>query len=78
MYCMEPGLKRTTIVRIPPAFSCLSGTIGLLAAITNQPLGLAPHGSGTGAILLLLIALVVLVDGMVSFEKSRFGAAPKH
>jgi hypothetical protein len=37
---------------------------------------LAPHGWGNGAILLLLIALFVLVDGMVSFEKSRLGAAP--
>jgi hypothetical protein len=32
---------------------------------------LAPHGWGIGGILLMLIALFVLVDGMVSFEKSR-------
>ncbi len=75
---MEPGCKRTTIARIAAALGCLSGGIGLLAAVTNQPFGLAPHGWGTGAILLLLIALFVLVDGMVSFEKSRLGAAPKH
>jgi uncharacterized protein (DUF58 family) len=74
---MEPGLKRTTIARIAAALGCLSGAIGLLAAITNQPLWLAPHGSGIGAILLLLIALFVLVDGMVSFAKSQLGTAPK-
>jgi hypothetical protein len=75
---MEPGLKRTTIARIAAALGCLCGAIGLLSAITNRPLGLAPHGWGNGAILLLLIALFVLVDGMVSFEKSRLGAVPKH
>lgn len=73
---IEPGLKGTTIARIAAASGCLCGAIGLLAAITHQPLWLAPHGWGKGAILLLLIALFVLVDGMVSFEKSRLGAVP--
>ncbi len=68
---MEPGLKRTTMARIAAALGCLSGAIGLLDVITQHHLGLAPHGWGTGGILLLLIALFLQVDGAVSFEKSR-------
>lgn len=76
---MEVGLKRTTIARIAAGLGSLCGAIGLLATQTatsvNWPL--APHGWGTGGILLLLIALYVLVDGMVSFEKSRFAVGSK-
>jgi hypothetical protein len=75
---MEPGVKRTTIARIAAGLGGLSGVIGLLTAFMNKPWGLAPHGWGTGGILLVLIALFVLVDGAVSFEKSHLGAAPKH
>jgi len=75
---MEPGVKRTTIARIAAGLGCACGGVGLLAGITNHQWVLAPHGWGTGAILLLLIALFVQVDGVVSFEKSRLGAAPKH
>ena len=66
---MEPGLKRTIIARIAAGFGCLSGAIGLLSAITNDSWGLTPHGWGIGGILLLLMALFVLVDGVVSFAK---------
>jgi hypothetical protein len=75
---MEPGLKRTIIARIAAGFGCLCGAIGLLTGIMHYRWGLAPHGWGTGGILLLLMALVVLVDGVVSFEKSRLSAVPKH
>jgi hypothetical protein len=75
---MEPGLKRTIIARIAAGFGCLSGAIGLLVAITNDPWGLTPHGWGIGGILLLLIALFVLVDGVVSFEKFRPSVVRKH
>jgi hypothetical protein len=75
---MEPGLKRTTIARIAAGFGFLCGAIGLLTAITNYSCGLSPHGWGTGGVLLLLIALFVLVDGAVSFEKSRVMPAPKY
>lgn len=68
---MEPGRKRTSIARIAAGFGCLSGTIGLLVAITNDPWRLTPHGWGIGGMLLLLIALFVLVYGVVSFEKFR-------
>jgi hypothetical protein len=67
---MEVGLKRTPIARIAAGL--------LLAAMTRSQFGFAPHGWGVGGILLLLVALYVLVDGMVSFEKSRVPAGPKH
>ena len=68
---MEVGLKRTTIARIAAGLGSLCGAIGLLTAITGSPMKLAPHGWGIGGILFLLIAVYVLVDGMVAFEKSR-------
>jgi hypothetical protein len=70
---MEVGVKRTTIARIAAALGSLCGVIGLLAAMmgTSVNWGLAPHGWGTGGVLLLLIALYVLADGMISFEKSH-------
>ena len=76
---MEVGLKRTTIARIAAALGSLCGVIGLLAAQTGTSVNwlLAPHGWGIGGILLLLIALYVLVDGMISFEKSHM-ADHKH
>ena len=75
---MEPGLKRTTIARIAAGIGFLCGAIGLLTAITKNLWMLPPHGWGTGGILLFLIALFVLVDGAVSFEKSRATPASKH
>jgi hypothetical protein len=70
---MEPGCKRTAIARIVAAAGCLSGAIGLLVATTNYTWGLAPHGWGIGGVLLMLVALFLLFDGMISFEKSRHG-----
>lgn len=68
---MEVGLKRTTIARIAAGLGSLCGVIGLLTSMTKSMVMLAPHGWGVGGMLLLLVALYVLVDGMVSFEKSR-------
>ena len=73
---MEPGLKRTITARIAAGLGCLCGAIGLQSAITNDPWGLTPHGWGIGGILLLLIAIFLLVDGVVSFEK--FGSGVPH
>lgn len=75
---MEPGLKRTTIARIAAGGAFLCGAIGLMAGITNHTWKLWPLGWFTGGTLLVLIALFVLVDGAVSFEKSHLGAAHKH
>jgi hypothetical protein len=75
---MEPGLKRTTIAHIAAGLGFLCGVIGLLTAITNTQTLLAPHGWSNGSVLFLLVALFILVDGAVSFEKSRTIEPPKH
>jgi hypothetical protein len=75
---MEPGVKRTTIARIAAGLGFLCGAIALLTGATGQLLKLSPLGWGTGGILLVLIALFVLVDGAVSFEKSHLSAGHKH
>lgn len=68
---MEVGVKRTTIARIAAALGTLCGVIGFLTSTRSMNLLLPPHGWGTGGVLLLLIALYVLADGMISFEKSH-------
>jgi len=69
---MEVGLKRTTIARIAAGLGCLCGAIGLWTAIVRTGSFLiSPNGWANGGILLVLVALYVLVDGVVSFEKSR-------
>ncbi len=75
---MEPGLKRTTIARVAAGLAFLCGAIGLLTSLTKNPWVLSSHGWGTGGILLLLLALFVLIDGALSFEKSRSGALHQH
>jgi hypothetical protein len=75
---MEPGLRRTTIGRIAAALGCLCGAIGLLTGITQSAWMLSPHGWGTGGVLLLLLAVFVLLDGALSFEKSRVLPSAKH
>ena len=72
---MEVGLKRTTIARIAAGLGCLCGAIGLWSSIVRTGFLISPNGWGTGGILLVLVALYVLVDGTVSFEKSRLTKA---
>jgi len=45
--------------------------MGFVASTTTFNVLLAPHGWGTGAVILVLLALYVLMDGMISFEKSH-------
>jgi O-antigen/teichoic acid export membrane protein len=70
---MEVGVKRTTIARVFAGLGALSGAMGLLTIFTENPLTtrLAAHGWANAATLFLLLALYVLADGMVSFEKSK-------
>jgi hypothetical protein len=46
-----------------------------LTGVSNSAWILSPHGWGTGGVLLLLLAVFVLLDAAVSFERSR--ALPK-
>ncbi len=68
---MGPGLKRTTVARIGAALAFLCGAIGLLAGLRSWSLKLTPMGWFAGGTLLLLIALFVLLDGAIAFQKAR-------
>ena len=76
---MEPGHRRTIIARIAAGVGTLCGALALLSAITNDfLLGLTPHGWGLGGLLLVLIAIFVLFDGIVSYGKFGRTVALKH
>jgi hypothetical protein len=75
---MEVGLKRTTIARITAGLGSLCGAIALWSSITSTSFIISPNGWGTGGTMLLLLALYLLVDGVLSFEKSRLNVASKH
>ena len=75
---MEPGLKRTRIARIMAGLAFLFLVMGLFVGLTGQMWMLSPLGWFVGGGVLLLVALYVLVDGAVSFEKSHNMMAHKH
>ena len=75
---MGPGVKRTTIARLAAGLAVLCGAIGFFTSIESSMWLLSSQGWGTGGSLLLLIALYILVDGAVSFEKSRAGTQSKY
>ncbi len=68
---MDIGTKRNAIARIAAALGFVCGGIGLLAGLTDHLWKLGPTGWFTGGGLLTLIALVVLVDGGLAYEKAR-------
>ncbi len=68
---MEIGNKRTAIARVAAALGFVCGGIGLLAGLTGHLWKLGPVGWFTGGGLLVLIALVVLVDGAVAYQKGQ-------
>ncbi len=65
----DVGFKRTMIARIGAALGFVCGTIGLLAGLTDHNWILGTLGWFTGGTLLTLIALFVLLDGMIAFQK---------
>lgn len=68
---MQVGYKRTMIARIGIALGFTCGVIGLAAGLTDHLWKLGPDGWFTGGTLLALIALSVLLDGAIGFEKTR-------
>jgi hypothetical protein len=74
---LEKGMKRTTIARGAAGLSCVCGVIGLLAGLTGHTWKLGPQGWFVGGTLLTLIALFILVDRWVAFERHRIIVVPK-
>ncbi len=68
---MEIGAKRTMVARIAAGFSFVCGVLGLLAGLTDHLWKLGPIGWFTGGGLLILIAVYVLIDGAIAFQKAR-------
>ncbi len=67
---MGIGTKRTAIARVAGALGFVCGLIGLLAGLTGHLWKLGALGWFTGGGLLTLLALVILVDGAIAYEKS--------
>ncbi len=67
---MGIGTKRTAIARVVASLGFVCGLIGLLAGLTDHLWKLGPIGWFTGGGLLTLLALVILVDGSIAYEKS--------
>jgi len=74
---MGPGVKRTTIARVAAALGLLCGLLGFLAGLMDQTWKLGSIGWIAGGTLLLLIALFVILDGAVAFQKARIIIVPK-
>ncbi len=68
---MGVGTKRTIIARVAGALGFVCGLIGLLAGLTGYTWKLGAIGWFTGGGLLILIAVYVLVDGAIAFQKTR-------
>lgn len=71
------GIKRTTIARVAAGLSFICGLIGLLAGLSGYSWKLGSVGWFMGGVLLALIAVFILVDGWVSFERHRIIVVPK-
>lgn len=68
---MQPGKKRTFVARLIATFGCVCGVFGISMRPTD--LGMNPGGIEwfAGGTLLLVFAVFLLLDGAVSFQKSR-------
>ena len=65
------GYKRTLIAHMSAALGFVCGLIGGLAALTEHTWKLSPLGWLAAGTLLALIALFVLVDGAIAYQKAR-------
>jgi uncharacterized membrane protein YiaA len=68
---MPIGTRRMKAAKTIAALAFLCGVIGLMAGFTNHFWKLGPTGWFAGGALLSLIALFVLVDGALAYQKSR-------
>ena len=68
---MTVGCKRTMIARHGAGLGFVCGVIGLLAGLTGHLWKLGPVGWFTGGALLTVIAVFVLVDGAIAYQKAK-------
>jgi len=68
---MKVGDKRKFIARVGTALGFLCGLIGLLAGLTGHSWKLGSIGWFTGGGLLVLIALIILVDGAIAYQRAQ-------
>jgi len=72
---MKVGMKRTFIARASATVGALCGVIGFATALTDHTARLPPWGWMLAGILVSVLALFVLVDGAIAYE--RFRVAPR-
>ena len=65
------GYKRTLLARIGAGLGFGCGAVGFLAALTNHTWKLAPLGWFGLGMLLTVVAVFVLVDGAIAYQKAR-------
>ena len=65
------GYKRTLIARISAGVGVLCWVISCLAILAERTWKLSPLGWGLTGIFLVLIALFVLSDGAIAYQKAR-------
>ena len=75
---MEAGHKRTIMARIAAGLGILCGVMAVLAGSTTESWWFTPHGWGIGGILLLLIAMFLLLDGVISLGKAGRSPTARH
>ncbi len=71
---MRVGYKRTLISRMGATIGFACGAVGVLAGFTQHSWKLGATGWFTGGTLLTLIAVFVLVDGAIAYQKARVAA----
>lgn len=74
---MRPGRKRTVGARLLAMGGCLCGVNGLLLDSTGSGGGAVSIEWVASGILLLLLAVFLLLNGAVAFEKSPEAPGPK-
>ncbi len=71
---MRVGFKRTLISRMGATIGFAYGAVGVLAGFTQHSWKLGATGWFMGGTLLTLIAVFVLVDGAIAYQKARVAA----
>lgn len=69
---MTVGTRRTILARTGAAVGCVFGLIGFVTGLGGDTWRLPPLGWMVAGILMLVLALFLLVDGAIAYQKVRF------